>query len=133
MAQMMIAHPTNGAPPRIGPLFRARVDELATLREKIRELTDRERQITRTLTEGLQAHGLTELAGTEARAILETRTTLKPDPGLVLDALGPKAIDVLTVSLTALRRVMVEADIEAISETTTAPVLRVVAVNGGRP
>ena len=90
-----------------------------------------ERALTRELVETMQAQGLTALQGARAVAVLEARTTLRPDTALFVEALGSAAFEAVTVSVTAARRLMVAADVAAISEAVATPVLRVEPLTTG--
>lgn len=136
MSTVILPH-TNGHPqppnghrrlaravPILTPL-RAKVDHLAELRHLIRQAETAERELTAEIVRALQAAGVDRLTGRDAMATLGERTTLTPDPALVYEALGPRAFDAMSVSVTAARRLMAADDLAAISESTTAPVLRV--------
>jgi hypothetical protein len=103
----------------------AQVDHLHELRGLIRQAQTAERQITRELLDTMAAQGLGAVQGTQAVAIREARTSLQVDAALFLDAAGVRAPEALSVSVTAARRLLGEATLEAISETVTTPVLRV--------
>jgi hypothetical protein len=100
------------------------VDHLAELRGLIRRAQAAERQLTQDLLAAMAAHDLRTVPGQAAVAILESRTALRVDPELFLLAAGARAPEALTVSVTAARRLLGEADLEAISEPMTTPVLR---------
>jgi len=128
-----VAHPTNGTKPlhgirpfgRIVPLLGPRIDHLLELRNLIRQAEAEERTMTREIVTGLQALGLSRPAGHQAVAILEERTTLTVDPELFHEALGVWAFEAMHVSVTAARKLLGENDLQAISEATTTPILRV--------
>ena len=109
---------------RLAP-FRADVDHLAELRGLIRRAQEQERQLTGEILHAMDAAGVSRLEGEQAVAIRDTRTTLRPDVGLFLEALGPRAHEALAVNITAARRLIGADDLAAISETATTPVLRV--------
>jgi hypothetical protein len=79
----------------------------------------------------MTAQGLGAVQGTQAVAIREARTSLQVDAALFLEAAGGRATEALTVSVTAARRLVGEATLEAISERTTSAVLRVETLEGG--
>lgn len=112
------------------PLLGDEVDQLAELRALIRRAQEEERRLTQEILTGLQAAGLSRLAGRQAVAIVEQRATLRPDPELFYEALGARAFEALTVSVTPARRLMAPADLEAISDKLVSPVLRVERVSG---
>lgn len=101
------------------------VDHLYELRTLIRQAQAVERQITQELLGVLAAQGLGALQGQRAVAILESRTSLHVDAALFLEAAGSRAPEALTVSVTAARRLLGEAELDAISETLTTSALRV--------
>ncbi len=111
---------------------RADVDHLAELRGLIRRAQDTERQLTAEVLHAMEGAGVERLEGEQAAAIRDTRTTLRPDVGLFLEALGARAHEALTVNLTAARRLIGADDLAAISETITTPVLRVEALTDGK-
>jgi hypothetical protein len=127
----------NGTKPhavslRVLPALGRQIDDLAELRALIRKSQEAERQLTAAVLTGLEAAGLTQLAGDKAVAIVAERTTLAVDPELFHQALGSRAYTALSVRVEAARRLMAEDDLAAISETTTTPVLRVEAREGER-
>lgn len=81
--------------------------------------------MTGEIVQAMAVVGAARLQGHQGVAILEKRTTLQPDPGLFLEAVGTRGYAALTVTVTAARRLMAADDLAAISETTTSPVLRV--------
>jgi hypothetical protein len=116
------------------PSLVAGVDHLAELRGLIRRAQDEARTLTAEILGFMESAGLAQLEGAEAVAVRETRTNLKVDVALFVETLGARAHDALTVSVTGARRLLGEEDLRAISETVTAPTLRVVArevLNGG--
>jgi hypothetical protein len=110
---------------RVVPLLGAQVDRLLELRATVKALQDDERALTAEILAAAQAQGLRALQGRRAVALLESRTTLRIDPGLFLEAAGPRATEALTVSVIAARRLLGEDDLRAIAETTTTVALRV--------
>lgn len=118
-------HDAPGASRRVVPLLGARIDRLLELRGLIRQAQEEERRLTAEVLAGLDASGLDRLAGQQAVATIEPRVTLRPDPALVHRALGDRAWAAMTVSVTAARRLMPAADLEAISEAATTRALRV--------
>lgn len=133
MASLTVHQPLNGTKPldgirppaRVVPLLGPEVDHLAELRDLIRRAQAEERRLTAEILTALRAAGLRRLAGRQAVAVLEARTTLRPDPQLFHEALGPRAFGAMTVSVTAARTLLGEDDLAAISEATTSPVLRI--------
>lgn len=117
----------QAAPPaaRLLASLAPQVDHLAELRALIRRAQAAERQITQDLLTAMATHALRAVPGQEAVAILDSRTSLRVDPELFLLAAGARAPEALTVSVTAARHLLGEADLAAISETVTTPVLRV--------
>lgn len=117
----------NGAQPqaRVIALLGPQVDHLFELRALSRRAQDEERRMTAEVLEALQIAGLDRLAGQQAVAIVDERSTLRPNPQLFAVAVGPRAWGAMTVSVTAARKLLGEDDLQAISEITTSPVLRV--------
>ena len=111
---------------------RADVDHLLELRGLIRCATEQERAMTAAILHAMGAAGVDHLAGLAAVAIRDTRTSLNPDVGLFVEALGPRAYDALTVNVTPARRLMGADDLVAISETIVSSVLRVEPLEGGQ-
>ena len=81
--------------------------------------------MTAEIVQAMAAAGVARLQGHQGVAILEKRTTLRPDPALFLEATGAAGYVAVNVTVTAARRLMGADDLAAISETTTNPVLRV--------
>ena len=108
-----------------------KVDHLAELRALIRQAQQAERELTHEILAALQAAGLDRLAGLRALAVRDTRATLQPDPQLFVEAAGPRAWEAMAVRLEAARRLIAADLLEAISEKTTSPVLRVEALPAG--
>ena len=137
MARQMVVHSTNGAQARNGRCLTvqsvgtlaAQVDHLAELRALIRKAQREERRLTGEVLQALQTAGLSALAGHQAVAILESKTTLRPDPQLFVGAVGSEAWPALTVSITAARNLMGERERERISELVTVEVLRIEPVD----
>ena|SRR5216684_4224225 len=136
MSTMTVPHSRNGTKPvpslRLVPSLGAKVDHLAELRELIRRAQAAEREESAEVLAGLEAAGLTRLAGDRAVAVVGERISLTVDPELFLEAVGPAGYAAVTVSVTAARRLMGADDLAAISETTTTPVLRLEAREEGR-
>jgi hypothetical protein len=110
------------------PAVAADVDHLLELRGLIKRAQAEERRVTSELVAHLTTRGLAAIQGTHAVAMVDVRTTLQIDPALFLEAAGARAPEALTVSVTAARRILGQADLEAIAETVTTPVLRVEAL-----
>src|SRR5438094_4112154 len=118
--------PTNGARAgKVVPLLGPRVDHLLELRGLIRRAQDEERQMTAEIVQAMAAAGVGRLQGHQAVALLDQRTTLTPDPARFLEATGTAGYAAVSVSVTAARRLLGTDELATISETTTAPVLRV--------
>jgi len=85
MSVLTVAPSRNGTKPqpRVVPLLGPKIDHLLELRGLIARARDEERQMTAEIVQAMAAAGVARLQGHEAAAILEQRTTLKPDPGLV--------------------------------------------------
>jgi len=136
-ARVSLARPANvvdllDARERLA-LVRADVDLLGELRGLIHRAQEYERQITGEVLSAMEAAGVERLKGDQAVAIRDTRTTLRPDVGLFIEALGASAHEALTVNLTAARRLIDAADLAAISEMVTTPVLRIETLIDGKP
>src|SRR5438105_11970486 len=135
MSTLTVPHSPNGTKPALSlslvPSLGATVDHLAELRELIRRARAAEREETAEVLAGLEAAGLTRLAGDQAVAIVGERISLTVDPALFLEAAGPAGYAAVTVSVTAARRLLGADDLAAISETATTPVLRVEAREEG--
>jgi hypothetical protein len=139
MSGPILTHPTGPTPSRNGTRPPARViplladltekvEHLAELRHLIHQAEATERVLTQEVIAALTRAALDRFQGRTALAILGTRTTLRPDVALFHEALGPRAFEAMTVNVTAARRLMAADDLEAISETTSTPVLRVEAL-----
>jgi hypothetical protein len=122
-----LSSPIPSGAPAVRAIARlaAEVDHLHELRGLIRQAQETERQITRELLAVMTAQALGAVQGTQAVAIREARTSLQVDATRFLEAAGARAPEALSVSVTAARRLLGEATLEAISETVTTPVLRV--------
>ncbi len=103
---------------------RTQVDQLAGLRDLLRQAELAERELTAEVLAALQAAGLSRLEGHRATAVIGERVTMTVDPQLFCEALGPRAYDAVCIRLEAARRLLAADDLEAISEATTVPVLR---------
>jgi hypothetical protein len=101
------------------------VDALLELRSLIKKAGEQERILTQSILGTLSAAGLDTFSGAQATAVLGSRTVLTPDPQLFLESVGQAAFGALRVALEPARQLMTPADLEAISETVTGPVLRV--------
>ncbi len=108
MSTLTVPHSPNGTKPpvplRIVPALGQKIDDLHELRSLIRQSQEAERRLTAEVLAGLEAAGLTWLAGQRAIASVDHRTTLRPDVGLFLDTTGPAGHAALSVSVTAARR-----------------------------
>src|SRR5437879_2835920 len=105
------------------------VDRLHSLREQIKALTGQEREITGRIVAALQHEGGRFAHGAHSTAILDYRHTLKPDVPLFIEAVGgiELAAPALTVKVESARHLVAGDVLTAISETMTAPYLRVEA------
>jgi len=132
MSTLTVAPSRNGtkpqAPARVVPLLGPTIDELYRLRGLMRQAQEEERRLTGEILRACNAAGVTRLEGTSAVAIVDSRTTLKPDVALFLEAVGRRGYKALSVSVTAARQLMGADDLAAISETVTSPVLRVESI-----
>lgn len=92
MAVSTLPHSLNGTKSpvtlRILPALGQQIDQLHELRSLICQSEEAERRLTAEVLSGLQAAGLTRLAGQQAVAVVDHRTTVKPDPDLFLQATG---------------------------------------------
>jgi hypothetical protein len=132
MSTLTVAPSPNGTKTRPGrtlgkvvPLLGPSIDHLLELRELIRRAQDEERKMTAEVVAGLQATGVTRLAGHRALAILDVRTTQRVDPKRLHETVGAAAFTAMTVSITAARQLLGTDALQAISDVTTSPVLRV--------
>ena len=124
MSTLRIVHSPRPAKP-VQPGLAQQVDDLHELRGLIRKSQEAERILTQQVLGTLTAAGLEQFEGAQAVAIVGQRVNLVPDVQLFLEALGPRALEALTVSVTAARKLMGADDLAAISEATTTPVLRI--------
>ena len=133
MSVPTVAPSRNGTKPhpRVVPLLGPKIDHLLELRGLIRRAQNEERTMTTEIVQAMAAAGVAWLQGHQGVAILEKRTTLEPDPGLFLEAVGARGYAALTVGVTAARKFMGADDLAAISEVTTNPVLRVEPLERG--
>jgi hypothetical protein len=128
MTLITVAPSSNGTKPHaapIVPLIGAQVDRLAELRATLRTLETEERALTLEVSTTLQAAGVDTAHGRHAVARIEVRTITRVDPELFLELTGPKGLQAMTVSVTAARKLVVEADLAAISERSEQRALRV--------
>ena len=107
------------------PSLADRIDQLADLRFLLRQSVAAEKELSAEISLAIKATGRDQAEGLSAIAILGTRTNLKVDPQLFLEATGPKGFAALSVSVTAAREFMGEQDLNAIAEPVPTPVLRV--------
>lgn len=130
MSKLSVVRPTaNGKKPLAKsapkPSLTDLADDLYGLRSLLKKSMEAERKLTSEVLEGMRRVGVDRIEGAVGVAIIGTRTALKVDPGLFVEAIGPvKAYLAMTVSVTAAREFMGEQDLEAISEVTVGPVLR---------
>lgn len=139
MAPTSLLHPngtTNGLRPSPIPVrpsaaLAVAVEELADLREQLKRLSTRERELTSLIITTLRAEGGRTIETPTAVAVLDFRRTLKPDPGLFIEAVGVKAAcAALSVRVEDARKLIGGDDLAAISETATTPALTVRRSNG---
>lgn len=129
-SKLSVVRPTvNGKKPLAKvapkPSLSAQVDQLAELRGLLRRATAEEKALTAEVVAALKATNRDRADGLSAVAILGTRTNLKVDPQLFLEAVGQKGYAAISVSVTAAREFMGEQDLNAIAEPIPTPVLRV--------
>jgi hypothetical protein len=137
MAMPTVRHSPDGVKPdpadrpaaKVVPLLGPQIDHLFELRDLIRRAQDEERRMTAEILGVMEAAGLTRLAGQQATAIVDRRATLRVDPELFHRAVGGAAYEAMSVSVGAARPLVGEADLGAISEATTTPVLRLEPVH----
>jgi hypothetical protein len=110
---------------QVVPLLGPQIDHLLELRALIRRAQAEERVMTAEIIAGLEATGVTRLAGHQAVAILDAWLTRLVDPGRLYGLVGELGFDAMTVNITAGRRLLGEDALNGISQTTTSPVLRV--------
>jgi hypothetical protein len=120
LSVVRVSRSTKPVPPQLAQ----EVDHLHELRALIRQSQEAERQMTAEILQAMQEAGLMQLSGAQAVAFAGERVSLKPDPQLFLETVGPRAYEALTVSTTAARHLMGADDLAAISESTMIPVLR---------
>jgi hypothetical protein len=118
--------PLAKSAPKGNPLVE-RVDDLYRLRTLIRKSQEAEREMTAEVLAALDRLGADRFEGGIAAALVIPRTTLTPDVGLFIGALGPRAYAALSVKVEAARAIMAADDLAAISESSTAATLRLEA------
>ncbi len=102
------------------------IDRLAVLRAEKRRLETAERELSRAVLAHMTEHGLPAFRAAQAVATVTPRTDLAPDPELFVTAVGfPAAAPALRVLVEKARLLLGEADLTAISEATTSPILRI--------
>src|SRR5262249_59343965 len=111
---------------------REKVDQLAELRDLLRRSQEAERELTAEIQRALTTAQVDRLEGDHAVAIVGERATLHPDPELFVHAVGPAAWSAVTVSVGAARRFLGADDLKAISETSSATILRVELLSNGK-
>ena len=87
MSTASVVDPTNGTKParptgRVLPLLGPTIDHLLELRGLLRQAQEEERRMTAEILGVMQSAGVHRLAGREAVAVIEERTTLTTDPQL---------------------------------------------------
>jgi hypothetical protein len=95
------------------------------MRAELRSLTERERELSRTLLAHMTEHGLPALRATAVVATVTVRSEPTVDVELFVNALGiHTAAPALRVLVEKARGLMGADDLAAISETVTRPTLR---------
>lgn len=122
-------HPTTSTPltaVSLGWIGEA-IDRLADLRAERERVEKAERELSGAVLAFLRDHNMPALRATRATATVVERTTLAPDVALFIEAVGgvQPAAPALRVLVEKARLLLGEADLMAISETTTSPILRV--------
>jgi len=131
MSTFRITRPPGPVPASVIPLRRTLpavcedVNHLFELRGLIKRAQAEERRLAQSILAHCEARGLEAVVGTHALATVERRTTLRVDAGLFLEAVGPRAVEAVTVKLTVARTLLGEDLLAAISEATTTRALRV--------
>ena len=110
---------------RIIPTMGQKVDELAELRSLVRRAQVAERQLTAEISSYLEMTGLVALHGARAAARLETWKVMTVDAARFFDLVGPSALNAMSVSIGAARRLVGGATLDAIGERKAQRVLRV--------
>jgi hypothetical protein len=113
------------APAPVVPLVGSQIDRLVDLRATLRTLEAEERALTLEVSTALQAAGVSTAQGRRAVARIALRTIQKVDSELFFELVGRRGLTAMSVSITAARKVVVEADLDAISEKTEQRALRV--------
>jgi len=102
-----------------------KVDDLAELRSLVRRAQAAERQLTAEISSYLEITGLVALHGARAAARLETWKVMTVDAARFFDLVGPSALKVMSVSISAAKRLVGVATLDAIGERRAQRVLRV--------
>ena len=110
---------------RIIPSMGQKVDDLAELRSLVRRARAVERQLTAEISSYLEMTGLVALHGARAAARLETWKVMTVDAARFFDLVGPSALKAMSVSISAARRLVGGAALDAIGERKAQRVLRV--------
>jgi hypothetical protein len=136
MSKLSVVQPTtNGKKPlaKVAPktTLADLADDLYELRTLLKKSTEAERKLTAEVLEGMHRVGADRIEGAIGVAILGERTTLTPDVGLFIGALGARAHAALSVKIEAARALMAADDLAAISESSTTPILRVQPIGEG--
>ena len=110
---------------RIIPSMGQKVDDLAELRSLVRRAQVAERQLTAEISSYLEMTGLVALHGAQAAARLETWKVMTVDAARFFDLVGVSALKAMSVSVSAAKRLVGGATLDAIGERKAQRVLRV--------
>jgi len=110
---------------RIIPVMGQKVDDLAELRSLVRRAEVAERQLTAEISSYLEMTGLVALHGARAAARLETWKVMTVDAARFFDLVGVSALKAMSVSISAAKRLVGGATLDAIGERKAQRVLRV--------
>ena len=110
---------------RIIPTMGQKVDDLAELRSLVRRAQAVERQLTAEISSYLEMTGLVALHGARAAARLETWKVMTVDAARFFDLVGISALKAMSVSISAAKRLVGGATLDAIGERKAQRVLRV--------
>ena len=102
-----------------------KVDDLAELRSLVRRARAVERQLTAEISSYLEMTGLVALHGARAAARLETWKVMTVDAARFFDLVGVSALKAMSVSVSAAKRLVGGATLDAIGERKAQRVLRV--------
>jgi len=102
-----------------------KVDDLAELRSLMRRAQEAERRLTAEIASYLETTGLATLRGAQALARVETRTVTAVDAARFFGLVGPSALEAMSVSIGAARRLVGSTTLETIGERKAQLVLLV--------